>query len=301
MKSVTITACAKINLTLDILSRRPDGYHNLRSVMQTVALHDTLVITHSPEEPGVALTVDGEEAGGVPANSENIVHQAAVRLQKVAAARGTLPGNQSGLRIHLTKRIPSQAGLGGGSSDCAAALRAIDFLFDLHLSTERLQEIGASLGADVPFFITGGAALVEGLGERVTPMPPLAPAWHLVIVKPAADMPTPAAFAALDALPERQPGQATDVWLAAAGNACPNNDFEQVIFPMRAEIRAVVQLLSQTTSNGDSFRPTLCGSGAAVFCRVPNAAEGKRLAALIDNKHLGKTWVTKTQGALHEI
>ena len=193
MKSVTRRAYAKINLTLDVGTRRADGYHEIRSVMQTVALHDTLTVTATPEAPGIHLEVQGEEAAGVPADQTNLVHQAAVRLQKIAAARQTLTGGQCSLHITLHKRIPSQAGLGGGSSDAAAAMLAVNALFGLSLTPRRLSEIGAALGADVPFFLTGGTALAEGLGEKIIPLPPLVPDWPLVVVKPRVGVSTAAA------------------------------------------------------------------------------------------------------------
>ncbi len=295
MTSLTRPAYAKINLTLDVGARRPDSYHDIRSVMQTIGLHDTLTVTHTLDVAGVRLEVTGDEAGGVPADESNLVHRAAVRLQKVAAARGSVPGNQSGLHILLHKRIPSQAGLGGGSSDAATTLRTVNDLLGLALSHGRLTEIGAALGADVPFFLTGGTALVEGLGERVTALPPLYPPWYLVIVKPPAGVSTAAAYAALDALPGRVPGAATEAWLRGERN--PANDFEQVVFPNYPEVAAAHALLRQTEQIDESFSPRLCGSGACVFRRVSTVEEGERLAGEVEAAGVGKVWVTATQGA----
>ncbi len=295
MSSLARNAHAKINLTLDVGTRRPDGYHDIRSVMQTVALHDTLTVTRTPDVPGVRLEVTGEEGEGVPADESNLVHRAAVRLQKTAAARGSVPGNESGLYVLLYKRIPSQAGLGGGSSDAAATLLAVDALFGLTLPHARLAEIGAALGADVPFFLTGGTALVEGLGERVSPLPPLSPPWHLVIVKPPVGVPTAAAYAALDALPGRVPGAATEAWLRGGRN--PANDFERVVFPAYPEVASAHALLRQTGQDGESFTPLLCGSGSCLFRRVLTAEDGRRIAEEIENAGLGRCWVTATVGA----
>ncbi len=289
----TQNACAKINLTLDVGARRPDGYHDIQSIMQTVALHDTLTITLTSEVPGVRLEVTGEESEGVPADESNLVHRAAVRLQKIAAARGIIPGNRSGLHILLHKRIPSQAGLGGGSSDAASALLAVNRLLGLALSHERLAEIGAALGADVPFFLTAGTALVQGLGEQVTALGPLSPPWHLVIVKPDVGVSTAAAYAALDALPHRRAGSATNAFLN--NELRLGNDFEAVILPAYPSIAKVHAILSQTVGTDESFTPWLCGSGSAVFRRVLNQDEGHQLAAQIEAAGLGKAWVTRTQ------
>ena len=293
MNAGTRAAHAKINLTLDVGPRRPDGYHDIRSIMQTVALHDTVTVTPA-SNPGIYLTVTGDEADGVPAGETNLVHKAAVRLQKIAAARGVLPRSQSGLQITLHKRIPSQAGLGGGSSDAAATLLAVNDLFNLRLTVARLSEIGAALGADVPFFLTGGTALAEGLGEKVTPLTPLNPSWPLVIVKPNVGVSTAAAYAALDAFPGRVMGRATGNWLN--GDLLPANDFEGVILPAYPEIAAAHALLSLTAEVGESFRPLLCGSGAALFLRTPAHTAAEAIEAQVRAAGVGKVWVTETIG-----
>ena len=295
MMTLTRHAPAKINLTLDVGARRADGYHEIRSIMQTVALHDTLTVTRTPNRPGVRLEVVGEESEGIPSDESNLAHRAAVRLQKTAAAQGFVAGNASGLRVTLHKRIPSQAGLGGGSSDAAACLLAVHDLLGFSLTPGRLAEIASSLGADVPFFLSGGTALVEGLGERVTPLPGLKPAWPLVIVKPGVGVSTAAAYAALDALPGRTPGRATEAWLG--GRREIRNDFEGVVFPLHPEIMAAYTLLSQTSRAGESFRPLLCGSGSCLFRRTADAGEAERLASDLRQAGAGKVWVTTTGGA----
>ncbi len=294
MSAIIRAAHAKINLTLDVGPRRTDGYHDIRSVMQTVALHDTLTVTSVPT-PGVQLSVAGDEANGVPADETNLVHKAAVRLQKIAAARSVLAGHQSGLRIDLHKRIPSQAGLGGGSSDAAATLLAVNDLFGLHLSLARLHAIGAALGADVPFFLTGGTALAEGLGEKLSPLPPLDPDWPLVIVKPNVGVSTAAAYAALDAVPNRPPGNATQRWLQDRQTLW--NDFEAVILPAYPEVAAAYTLLSQTAEAGKSFKPLLCGSGAALLLRASTPDAAEQAATQVRASGVGKAWVTQTAGA----
>ena len=295
MMSLVRRAPAKINLTLDVGARRADGYHEIRSIMQTIALHDTLTVTRTPDRPGVRLEVVGEEAEGVPDDESNLVHRAAVRLQKVAAAQGVAAGNESGLRVTLHKRIPSQAGLGGGSSDAAACLLAVQDLLGLSLTLRRLTEIASSLGADVPFFLIGGTALVEGLGELVTPLPALEPDWPLVVVKPSVGVSTAAAYSALDALPGRSPGRATEAWLGSRRET--GNDFESVVFPLHPEIAAVSALLSQTRRAGESFRALLCGSGSCLFQRVADPREAESLADDLRQAGACKVWVTRTEGA----
>ena len=293
MNSVTRAAHAKINLTLDIGPRRPDGYHSVRSVMQTIGLHDTLTVTLA-SAPGVHLTVTGDEAGGVPADATNLVHKAAVRLQKIAAAQGLLAGNRSGLKITLHKCIPSQAGLGGGSSDAAATLLAVNDLFGLRLSPARLNEIGAALGSDVPFFLTGGTAIAEGLGEKITPLPPLDTDWPLVIVKPNVGVSTATAYAALDALPGRAIGGATECWLQDRQTQA--NDFEAVILPAYSKVTVAYALLSSTAEAEKSFKPLLCGSGAALFLRASTRIAAEAVAEKVRAAGVGKCWVTETIG-----
>ncbi len=294
MSQITYRAYAKINLTLDVGPRRTDGYHDIRSVMQTIALHDTLSAELIPGRPGVFLEVTGEEAGGVPADETNLVHKAAVRGQKIAAARQVLPGSQSGLHLRLHKRIPSQAGLGGGSSDAAATLIAVNALLGLTLSQNRLSEIGAALGADVAFFLTGGTALAEGRGEKITPLPPLTTDWPLVVVKPDAGVSTAVAYAALDAVTDRKFRDSTQRWLG--GEQVPSNEFEAVILPVYPEVAAAYAFLSQTAEHSKSFRPLLCGSGAALFLRATSQAAAEQIAEQARAAGLGKVWVTQTIG-----
>lgn len=289
MNQIVYSAPAKINLTLDVGPRREDGYHGIRSVMQAIALHDTLSAARTPARPGVFLEVIGEEASGIPADETNLVHKAAVRLQKIAAARGTSP-RQSGLALTLHKRIPSQAGLGGGSSDAAAALLAANTLLGLALPFTRLSEIGAALGADVPFFLTGSTALVEGIGERVTPLPAFAPPWPLVVVKPDAGVSTAAAYAALDADSKRRGGTATANWLD--GRQTLANDFEAVILPAYPEVAAAYAALSLAAEAGRAAR--LCGSGAALFLAASSPAAAEAVAAQVRAAGVGKVWVTET-------
>lgn len=183
-RTVFVPAFAKLNLTLEVLGRRPDGYHDLASVMQTISLHDTLAL-HPAPDGHFSLDCDVEELAG----ADNLALRAA---RAVAAACGV----STGVRIELRKATPFQAGLGGGSSDAAAVLLTLPRLWHTDLPLHRLTHIAADLGSDVPFFLTAGTALVTGRGERVAPLPDLAPLW-LVLAKPPVAVPTGNAFAAL--------------------------------------------------------------------------------------------------------
>ena len=184
---MTAQACAKINLFLDITDRRPDGYHSLNSVMQQINLADTLTLTLGGRGNAITLTTDH---GALECDEHNLIWRAARAFFECL-------GESRDLTVHLTKRIPMQAGLGGGSADCAAALRGLNSLCGDPFTVEELCTMGASLGADVPFCVLGGTARAEGIGEVLTPLSPM-PDCAVVVAMGRETMPTPAAFRALD-------------------------------------------------------------------------------------------------------
>jgi len=167
-------APAKINLILEVLGKRDDGYHELRSLVQTVSLCDALSF-----KPADAISLECSEPS--LQTSDNLAIRAAELLRQVS-------GCQKGARIKLQKRIPWGAGLGGGSSDAATTLVALNRFWELKLKTSELVELAARLGSDVPFFIQGGAALIEGRGERVTPLEAVAPGWFVLLIPPLPKM-----------------------------------------------------------------------------------------------------------------
>lgn len=182
----TVLARAKINWSLNILGVRPNGYHELDMLMQQISLSDELVF-----EPADALSLT---VGGAPGDESDLVLKAARALAELARQRGM---ETSGARICLTKRIPSRAGLGGGSADCAETLKALNRLWNLNFPMETLLELGAKLGADVPFCLTGGLARVSGIGERIEPLRN-PPHCALVLITPGGGLSTPEVFRAYD-------------------------------------------------------------------------------------------------------
>ena len=168
----TQRAYAKINIGLDVLRRRADGYHEVKMIMQTVDIYDELVL-EKRKEPGIELRMDNSE---LPSGGDNLICRAADLLFREKEITG-------GVNISLTKRIPIAAGMAGGSADAAAALRGVNELFDLGYSLTELQALGVGLGADIPYCLAGGTMLSEGIGEILTPLP-APPAAHLVIAKP---------------------------------------------------------------------------------------------------------------------
>ncbi len=184
-RSVFVPAYAKINLTLAVLGRRADGYHDLASVMQTISLHDTLRLT--PNRSGqIAVHASSPELN----SPDNLALRAASALREAAR------DNNLGAEIELLKAVPSPGGLGGGSSDAASVLLALNVLWQTRLPYERLAELAATLGSDVPYFLSGGTAQIAGRGERVSPLPDAQPLW-LVLARPPVAVSTAAVYRAL--------------------------------------------------------------------------------------------------------
>ncbi len=260
-------AQAKINLVLNVLSRRPDGYHEIASVMQTLALYDELELAEAGA--GVGLTCEGLP---VPCDDSNLARRAALLL-------GARCGVRLKLRIHLRKRIPVAAGLGGGSADAAAVLRGLNRLWGLGLSLEELARLGAELGSDVPFCVFGGTALVGGRGERVVPLPP-APPLHVVLFKPPFGVATAEAYRGLDRIPG--PSGAVENMLAALreGNPeslgrCLVNDLESVTLRRHPELARFKERLRVPGVYG----ALLAGSGPTLFALATDRAVAEEIGA----------------------
>ncbi len=185
MDGYQIKAYAKINLGLDVVRRLPNGYHEVKMVMQSVGLWDELTLERA--EGGITITTD---ADGLSTGEDNLIYRAArLMLDKYGCP---------GLRVHLQKNIPIAAGMAGGSTDAAAVMKGINHLYRLGLSPAQLMEDGVAIGADVPYCILGGTALAEGIGEKLTPLPPLPPC-HILIAKPDISVSTKYVYEHLDA------------------------------------------------------------------------------------------------------
>lgn len=220
---LTIQASAKINLTLEVLRKRPDGYHEVRSVIQAISLCDTLRFKSSGQ---VAIKADMQEWRA----EESLVSKAITLLQQTT-------GCSKGVTIEVEKRIPLMAGLGGDSSDAAAVLRGLDRLWELDLPLEKLLELAGQLGSDVSFFLYGGTALLEGRGEIVTPLRPLPHSWLVLALPPIPRLPgkTKQLYESLSAN-HYTDGQITQRLVEALGKGEPLspsllfNTFENVAF-----------------------------------------------------------------------
>ena len=280
--TITIHAPAKLNLSLAVIDRRSDGYHDIESLMVPVTLHDTLHVTPTAE-PGISLRVrwggrlariDPAYSGDVPTGPGNLVVRAAEALAREA-------GVDRGLEIDLVKQIPAGAGLGGGSSDAAAVLQAAADAWQLDWPVERLAALGATLGSDIPWFFAGGPATVSGRGEEVRQVEGIPP-LPAVIVKPAVSLSTAAVYQACRPDPARR-GDAerlADALRRGLRAAIPlmHNALEP---PARGLAPEVDRLLGDLRWAG-ALHPLLTGSGSACFAITRTVVEARHLAARIE-------------------
>jgi len=264
LREIQLAAMAKINLSLDIIGTRPDGYHLLRMVMQTVALADTVTLRRTGA--GDHIRSASRE---VPLDQRNL----ALRAWQLLRDRFNLPG---GLEIALEKRIPVAGGMAGGSSDAAAVLRGVNQLFDLGLDYSALARIALPLGADLPYCITGGTALAEGIGEILTPLPPLPEMW-LVLVNPGFGLATADVYRCFDQLP---PGPHPDVPAMVAAIRSGDreeisrqlgNVLERASFQLRPELATIQKSLLDC-----NLKPLMSGSGPTFFALAADEAEAVR-------------------------
>jgi 4-diphosphocytidyl-2-C-methyl-D-erythritol kinase len=266
-----VRAFAKINLTLEVLGRRPDGYHEVCTILQTIDLADRLEV-----QPAASLQVECDAPA--LAGEANLVWRAATAL---AARQGIRP--QARIRIH--KAIPVGMGLGGGSSDAAAALVALNHLWGLDLPAAELAQVAAGLGADVPFFLWGGTALAQGRGDQVSPLPSL-PSLPLLLVCPKETIPHKTArLYSLLTSAHYSDGAATNRMVQALerGTFDPDllsNVFELVAFQAFPGLDQLVYELVEKVFLGRTS-PCLSGAGPALFCLPATPAEHQRAARVL--------------------
>jgi 4-diphosphocytidyl-2-C-methyl-D-erythritol kinase len=272
MKEVRIPAYAKVNLRLEVLGKRADGYHELRTIFQTVSLHDTLRL-RSARQPGITLSVTGNEVLSQEPLEKNLVYRAVDALRRELKARG-------GVEILLEKRIPAGRGLGGGSSDAAAALLGYLRFTQKRMTAGQLLPIAAGLGADVPFFLFGGRALGVSRGDEIYPLPDIGK-FNLLIVSPKnIHVPTSEAYRWLHA-----PEMASLTKSAAAHKlykfcalcwSAPEeslgNDFEAAVFRRHPRLGKIKRALLRVGAS----EALLAGSGSAVFGVFPSPAKARR-------------------------
>ncbi len=254
-------AFAKVNLTLDVLDKRADGYHNIKSVMQTISLRDDIEIDVGTGKPWTLLC----DKENIPTDERNLAWKAAKLFFD------TVGKDPDGLEIRITKRIPVEAGLGGGSADAAAVLRALNRHYEYPMSLPALAELGSAIGSDVPFCVLCGTAVVEGRGEKVTKMPDL-PECIFVVCKPDFSVSTPALYQKLDEseIGIRPDHAAMERALLAgdldsvAMQVC--NVFDPIVTKEHLELNYIKSIFQ--SYGGAAMQMT--GSGSACFCITGN-------------------------------
>jgi 4-diphosphocytidyl-2-C-methyl-D-erythritol kinase len=269
--ALILPAYAKLNLTLDVTGRRPNGYHEVDSVMQTISLHDLLSVERTDCR---VFDVVGPLIAG-----ENLVLKAARELEGYTSRALTFT-------VRLFKRIPAGAGLGGGSADAATFLRAANQLYDLNLTPAQLTEIATAVGQDVPFFLAGGTARATGLGSTVSRLPPVPAGWRFLVVCPPIEISTRTVFEAVDgtaptakrtpalvgalAIPPPRPSPTREEGDGGEGDSLFGNDLE-------ATSRRLFPALDQAIERLRSVLPdlTMSGTGAAIFSRCASAHEAR--------------------------
>lgn len=282
---LTVMAPAKVNLTLEVLAKRPDGFHEIRSVIQTLNLLDSLRFQ---------LSEDIELKSGVPnwVPEESLVSKAVSLLQEVT-------GCDRGVAIEVIKRIPAVSGFGGDSSDAAAVLRGLNRFWRLGLSLEELVELAWQLGSDVAFFLYGGTALAEGRGEKVTPLPPLPHMWVVLMMPPVPKLQrkTERLYASLKA-GHYTGGEITDrlvTQLTGCGEVVPSmlfNVFDEVALESFPGLEAYWQQFVKAGAE----EVHLAGSGPALFTLVRKKTQAEKIYANLQKEGL-ESYLTNTLAA----
>ena len=254
-------AYAKLNLTLDVLGKREDGYHDLKSIMQAISIRDDIEIDLDTGKPWV-IRCDKEE---IPTDESNLAWKAA------RAYFDRIGKEPDGIEIRITKRIPTQSGLGGGSADAAAVLRALNRHYGEPLSILALAELGASVGSDVPFCVVCGTAMVEGRGERLRRLPDL-PDCCFVICKPPFSCSTPELYEQLDAsvIGQRPNHQAMESALLAGDLGKVAENIYNVFDPLVTKDHLELNYIKSIFNSYGSMAQQMTGSGSAVFAIVPD-------------------------------
>ena len=265
MSSITRNAYAKINLGLDVTGVLPNGYHEVKMIMQNVGICDTLTFTKREDDRIVIETNEGV----LPTNEDNLIYKAVMLLRK-------LTGNKQGVTINLTKRIPIAAGMAGGSTDAAATLLGVNELLGLGLSKEKIQEESVSIGADVPYCVLGQTALSEGIGEKLTPIaaPPQA---YLVVAKPDIYVSTPVVYKKLDA---KESYEHPDI--DGMIDAIEKKDLQGIVDRLgnvleivTIEDYPIVEEIKELLVDNGALGALMSGSGPSVFAIFDDEAKAK--------------------------
>ena len=278
MDEITLKALAKINLGLDVVRRREDGYHEVRMIMQTIHLYDLLEI-QKIREPEIQIV---SNLSFLPVNENNLVYKAARLLQEEFALT-------DGISVKLTKRIPVAAGMAGGSTDAAAMLYAMNQLYDLGLSRRELMKRGVQIGADVPYCLMRGTALAEGIGEKLTPIPSM-PKCQILIAKPPISVSTKMVYEKLDSCEIKEHPDIDGIL-----DGLKNQDLEQVaaslgnvLEKVTVEAYPVIAQIKECMMEAGALGAMMSGSGPTVFGIFRDRRTAKEAFAKVKAQNLAK-------------
>jgi 4-diphosphocytidyl-2-C-methyl-D-erythritol kinase len=280
---VTVEANAKINLTLDILGKRPDGFHEVAMVMQTIGLHDTLVMEKTERDIELSINVPW-----LKADEKNLAWRAAELIRQEYGIEG-------GVRIELTKRIPVAAGLAGGSADAAAVLKGMNDLYGLQLDEEKLCELGARLGSDIPFCIMGGTMLATGRGEVLTRLSDMPETW-VVLAKPRISVSTAWAYQNYDEQgADRHPDNEAIKQAIARGNRkAVAGLLCNVLESVTIKKYDVIAEYKQMMLDKGAMASMMSGSGPTVFGLAKNREQAESIADVLRQETNADVFVTRT-------
>ena len=276
----SIKAYAKVNLALDVLRRRPDGYHDVKMIMQNLDIYDELefeVIARDTEDVRIDLTVNKE---GIPTDHRNLVYKAIAILFEAFNIK-------SHIAVNLIKNIPAEAGMAGGSTDCAAALKAVNMLYNLGLATDELMSYGVKLGADVPYCILGRTAISEGIGEILTPVKGLPPV-HVLVAKPPVNVSTKEIYTNLKANElERHPDVEGMIEALESGNlSAIAQRMENVLETVTVDMHPEIEELKALMKDQGALNAIMSGSGPTVFGLFEDKDKVWETAMMISDREL---------------
>ena len=272
-------AIAKINLTLDILGKREDNFHEVEMIMQSLELADVLELEKISD--GIKFSMNAEKIIGgekIPVDEKNLAYRAILELEKVC-------GKKFNVAINLQKKIPAAAGLGGGSSDAAAVLRGMNKLFDLNFSEEKLCEIGANIGSDVPFCVIGGTCLAKGRGEILTKLPAMKN-FSVVLMKPRGEISTAWAYKTFDELPAEKishpPTKKIISLLNQKNYDAAFKNFANVLEPVALKKFPEIEIYKQKMIKAGAKFSMMSGSGPTIFS-LADEENVEKIAASVKN------------------
>ena len=285
MESIRLKARAKINLGLDVLGKREDGYHEVRMIMQTIGIYDRIIINKIPEDEIRIVS----NLSFLPVNENNLIYKAAKLLKDKYNFAG-------GVEVNLNKFIPVAAGMAGGSTDAASTLFGINKLFDLGLSTKTMMELGVGIGADVPYCVMRGTALAEGIGEKLTRLKSVPHMW-IVIAKPSINVSTKLVYENLD-----MGGVSTHPDIDGIISAINEQNIEQIALRMGNVLETVtiplypvIQDIKNVMITHGAYNAMMSGSGPTVFGIFPDEQTALNCQVYLKEKGDARTvYITET-------